>query len=87
MAAYVRVFLEHPSYIKCVILNVMWLSGRILDTKDCGFEAHRRHCVVSLSKTHLALLSTGSAQGDLSQHNWKIVDMDVKKQIKQTILK
>ena len=29
-----------------------WLSGRVLDSrpKGCGFEPHRRHCVVSLSK-------------------------------------
>ena len=30
---------------------------------------HRRHCVVSLSKTHLSLLSTGSTQVDQSGHN------------------
>ena len=31
------------------------------DRGDAGqFEPHRRHCVVSLSKTHLSLLSTGS---------------------------
>ena len=30
-----------------------WLSGRVLDSrpKGRGFEPHRRHCVVSLSKT------------------------------------
>ena len=30
------------------------LSGRVLDSRPggCGFELHRRHCVVSLSKTH-----------------------------------
>ena len=40
---------------------------------------------MSLSKTHLFLLSTGSTQEDLSRHNWKIVDWDVKNQIiKQT---
>ena len=29
-----------------------WLSGRVLDArlKGYGFEPHRRHCVVSLSK-------------------------------------
>ena len=53
------------------------------DQRGRGFEPHRRHCVVSLSKTHLSLLSTGSTQKDLSQHNWKIVDWDVKNQIKQ----
>ena len=29
-----------------------WLSGRVLDSrpKGHGFEPHRRHCIVSLSK-------------------------------------
>ena len=48
-----------------------------------GFEPHHRHCIVSLSKTHLSLLSTGSTQEDLFRQNWKIVDWDVKNQIKQ----
>ena len=31
-----------------------WLSGRVLDSRPRGrgFEPHRRHCDVSLSKTH-----------------------------------
>ena len=31
-----------------------WLSGRVLDSRPRGrgFETHRRHCYVSLSKTH-----------------------------------
>ena len=31
-----------------------WLSGRVLDSRPRvpGFEPHRCHCVVSLSKTH-----------------------------------
>ena len=46
-------------------------SGRVLDSRPRGsrFEPHLRHCVVSLSKTHLSLLSTGSTQEDPSQHN------------------
>ena len=42
------------------------LSGRVLDSRPRGrgFEPHRHHCVVSLSKTHLSLLSTGSTQED-----------------------
>ena len=55
--------------------------------KGCRFEPHRLHCIVSLSKTHYSLLSTGSTQEDPSRHNWKIVDCDVKNQIKQTKLK
>ena len=36
------------------IMGEQWLSGRVLDwrLKDYGFEPHRRHCVVSLSKTY-----------------------------------
>ena len=32
--------------------EAQWLSGRVLDSrrKGHGFEPHRRHCVVSLSK-------------------------------------
>ena len=32
--------------------GAQWLNGRVLDLrpKDRGFEPHRRHCVVSLSK-------------------------------------
>ena len=32
--------------------GAQWLSGRVLDLrlKGRGFEPHRRHCVVSLSK-------------------------------------
>ena len=35
-----------------VFKGVQWLSGRVLDSrpKGRGFEPHRRHCVVSLSK-------------------------------------
>ena len=47
-------------------------------------EPHRRHCVVSLSKTHLSLLSTCSTQEHLSRPNCKIVDWDAKNQNKQT---
>ena len=38
---------------------------------------------MSFTKTLYPLLSTGSTQEDLSQYNWKIVDWDIKKQIKQ----
>ena len=34
------------------ITGAQWLSGRVLDSrpKGRGFEPHRRHCIVSLSK-------------------------------------
>ena len=53
-----------------------WLSGRVLDSRSRGrgFESHWLHCVESLSKTHLSLLSTGSTQEDPSRPNRKIVD-------------
>ena len=45
-----------------------WLSGRVLDSSPSGrgFKPHPRHCVRSLSKTHLSLLSTDSTQDDPS---------------------
>ena len=65
------------------------LSCRVLDSRSrgCLFKSHWCHCVVSLSKTHLiyCLLSTGSTHEDRSWHNWKIVDWDVKNQIKQNL--
>ena len=67
-------------------VGAQWLNGRVLDSRPRGrrFKPYRRHCVMSLSKTHLSLLSTGSTQEDPSRHNWKIVDCDVKNQINQT---
>ena len=55
-------------------LNFRILVGaqcRMIDWRQrgCAFEPHRRHCVVSLSKTHLSLLSTGSTEEDPSLHN------------------
>ena len=49
-------------------------NGSVVEclTQDRGatvFEPHRYHCVVSLSKTHLSLLSSGQTQEDLFQHN------------------
>ena len=66
----------------CMQMGAQWLSGRVLDLRPMGrgFEPHQHHCVVSLSKIYLSLLSTGSTQEDLSQHNWKNVDWDVKNQ-------
>ena len=48
--------------------GVQWFSGRMLGLRpmDYGFDPHRRHCVVSLTKTHLSLLSTGLTQEDPS---------------------
>ena len=36
--------------------EAQWLSGRVIDSRPRGrgFESHQRHCVVSLSKTHLS---------------------------------
>ena len=53
-------FSGHTYLLLVLILNYLqsyetqWLSGRALDSKPrCrGFEPQRRHCVVSLSKTH-----------------------------------
>ena len=47
---------------KHVLRGVQWLSGRVLDLRPRGrgFEPHQHYCVLSLSKTHSSLLSTGS---------------------------
>ena len=39
------------------------------DSRGCGFNPHRRHYFVSLSKTLYPLLSTGSTQEDPTQHD------------------
>ena len=56
--------------------GAQWLGGRVLDLRPRGrgFEPHWRHCVVSLSKTHLSLLSTGSTQEDSFHITEKSVD-------------
>ena len=53
------------------ILHFREHSGRVFDSRlrGRGIEPCRRNCVVSLSKKHLSLLSTGSTQEDPSQHN------------------
>ena len=58
-------------------------SGSVI---ECLYQERgvMRDSVVSFSKTYKSLLSTGSTQEDRSRHNWKIVDWDVKNQIKQT---
>ena len=42
----------YMTYILTFNSGAQWLSGRVLDSrpKGRGFEPHRRHCVVSLSK-------------------------------------
>ena len=58
-------------YLWHLMEGAQWLSGRVLDSRRRGhrFGPHRCHCVVSLSKTYLSLLSTGSTEEDPSQHN------------------
>ena len=53
-------------------------------TQDRGVANSNLTGVTALSKTHLSLLNTGSTQEDPSRHSWKIVDWDIKNQIKQT---
>ena len=54
-----------------VSIYMLWLSGGVLELRLKGrrLDLHWCHCVVSLSKTHLSLLSTGSTHEDLSRHN------------------
>ena len=62
-----------------------WLRGRVLDSrpKGRGFEPHRRHCVVSLSKNinpSLVLVQPRKTRPFITER----LLMDVKNQIKQT---
>ena len=43
-------------YWYTLVTGAQWLSGRVLDSRSRGrgFEHHRRHCVVSLSKKHVS---------------------------------
>ena len=45
-------FVETRTLNSATFGGAQWLSGRVLDSrpKGRGFEPHRRHCVVSLSK-------------------------------------
>ena len=51
----------HTCVFSTVYGGAQWLSGRVLDSKPRGrgFEPHRRHCVVSLSKTNNPSLVLG----------------------------
>ena len=66
-------------------MGAQWLSGRVLvwRPRDCGFKPHQSLCVVYCSKTHSSFLSTGSTQETCPDIAEKIVDWDVKNQIKQ----
>ena len=77
-------FSDGPKHIKLTIVDIwvvyftytltqgaQWLSGRVLDSrpKGRGFEPHRRHCIVSLSKNINSSFSTGSTQEAPSLYN------------------
>ena len=57
--------------LQLIIWSTVAQWYRVLDSRPRGhmFEPHQRHCVVSLSKTHLSLFSTGSPKEDPSHHN------------------
>ena len=44
-------------------------GGSVVQARGCKFKPHRRHCVVSLSKTRYPLLNTGSTQEEPSRHD------------------
>ena len=54
MSSMIYDWLQQSSKCKVFKMGAQWLSGGVLDsrTRGCGFEPHRCHCVVSLSKTH-----------------------------------
>ena len=66
-----------------------WLSGRVLDPRprDCGFEPHWHHSIVSLSKSYLSLLSTESTQEVLHHITEKLLTCALRiKSNKQSIV-
>ena len=75
----------NPKWITHRYRGELCLSGRVLEVRlrGCGFETNRRHCIVSLSMTFFPLFNTGSTR-EISRHDWKIVDLDIKHQHKQT---
>ena len=69
-----------------IIDGAQWLSGRVLDSRPRGrgFQPHRRHCVVSLSKSIypcLVLVQPRKAGPNITEN---FVDWDVKYQNKQS---
>ena len=69
------------------VQGMQWLSGRVLVSRSRSyrFEPHRHRCIVSLSKTHLSLLSTGSSQ-KTSPNIAEIVYCEMKNQVKQSMI-
>ena len=63
-----------PYLVELVILIFVWFvfAGRQRERNGsvvkCLSEPHQHHCVVSLSMTHISLLSTGSTLEDPSRH-------------------
>ena len=48
----VHCFQQFEQILSYILQGVQWLSGRVLDLRPrgCGFELHRHHCIVFLSK-------------------------------------
>ena len=73
------------SRLKCFVLDICRPKEKqggsvvVLYMKDRRFETHRRHRVVSFSKTLYPMLSTDSTHEDRksSLNDWKIVDWEV----------
>ena len=65
-----------------------WPCGRVQDsgTRGRGVRPLPGRRVVSLSKTHLLLKSTGNTQEAMvpSRHDWKIIYWDVKLKLNKT---
>ena len=58
--------------VRCKNFTVCYCAQEII-TGLLRFEPHRRHCIVSLSKTLYPLLSTGSTQKNTSWHDcWDV---------------
>ena len=65
------VIVAFPRHTHLLFLVACKLNARVLDSRSmgCGFEPHRKHCIVSLSSTLYPLLSTGLTQEDTSRYD------------------
>ena len=80
-------FMPICSIVKTITLRYRGLPDALLyETDEFKFEPHWRHCVVSSSEMLYPLLSTGLTKINPKMTE-KIVDWDVKNQIKQTFEK
>ena len=66
-------FLLTSNVIPHALPSAALFQNNLSDKHHHSANQFWRHCVESLSNTHLSVLSSGSTQEDQSRHNWNIV--------------